>query len=490
MPQEFTITRDEAIQTVAAELDGPTSFDEIAERVLQLWPSKARNPKTGIRDALRFYNLNYGLAPLDPKRKVFVPLRIGLRNMRFRMIVSEEEASRGILFFDESVKVFLPYHLRLNLEEGDQIELRDQSGTSLPVKPRLITFTVETAIGPQKTDQFGYELTDWFLAHNVQADDSVICTIVDWITPILQLEHEPVSERNDDAIQVRNEELTNILFDMLEDSRDERIQVRQAVLDAHLRLSDPRGYPGDPWPIAVDADERMRWDFYEIKYADGSPDFFDLLMGGMFSPEEGFSNDPEYNAPELTPEEANAIYVFKAALKHRKSLWRRIEIQGGQTLADFNSILVDAFDHDWDHMGGFWKRVRRGKSRRFREVDLGSVDPMGGGDGAHVTLAKLELSLADEIKYVFDFGDWYEHILTLEDVIPANEAGTDIEYPRIVAQNRPRYRYCGQCKEEERKTVAIEICIDCSNQEQRDVLVCAECSEKYHEEHYIDEILY
>jgi hypothetical protein len=63
-------------------------------------------------------------------------------------------------------------------------------------------------------------------------------------------------------------------------------------------------------------------------------------------------------------------------------------------------------------------------------------------------------------------------------------------YPRVGAQNKPRYRYCRHCKDEGRKTVATWICIECSDMEQEDVLVCEDCLEKYHMDHYADEVLY
>jgi hypothetical protein len=37
-----------------------------------------------------------------------------------------------------------------------------------------------------------------------------------------------------------------------------------------------------------------------------------------------------------------------------------------------------------DHPGGFWKRVRRGQSKRFGKIDIGDVDPLGEGSGAGV----------------------------------------------------------------------------------------------------------
>jgi hypothetical protein len=151
---------------------------------------------------------------------------------------------------------------------------------------------------------------------------------------------------------------------------------------------------------------------------------------------------------------------------------------------------MKAFDHDWDHMGGFWKLVPRGggsKRTSYREVDIGSVDPFDGGDGADNPIAGLGLSVGDRLKYVYDFGDWIEHEITLEAI---ENPQPDHEYPRISAQNKPRYRYCENCKKIERKTIATWICISCSNKKQVDVLVCVDCLNKNHEEHFADEIIY
>ena len=138
-------------------------------------------------------------------------------------------------------------------------------------------------------------------------------------------------------------------------------------------------------------------------------------------------------------------------------------------------------------MAGFWKRVRRGSGRRYREIDLGNVDPLGEGSGADHRIAGLGLAPGDTLKYVYDFGDWIEHLITLEEIIEPEKGA---KYPRIVEHNRPRHRYCEECKAEGRKTVATWICIECSEQEQRNVLLCNDCLMANHEGHYAEEILY
>lgn len=104
------------------------------------------------------------------------------------------------------------------------------------------------------------------------------------------------------------------------------------------------------------------------------------------------------------------MYRFRGALAHRQNLWRTIEIQGKQSLADLDRALRGAFGHDnWDHLGGFWKLVPRGaqarsggkqsaaRRSRYRDVELGDVDPEGGGTGARVKVAELGLAVGTNL---------------------------------------------------------------------------------------------
>jgi hypothetical protein len=250
---------------------------------------------------------------------------------------------------------------------------------------------------------------------------------------------------------------------MLEAARHERVFTHQAIPTAYARLSDPRGYPGDHWTEIVANDARMQWDGFAIDYSDVRSPLDEMLF---------FDAHADHSRPKepYSQEEARQVYRFKASLQHRPGLWRRLEIQGGQTLAAFDAMLRDAFQHDTtDHRGGFWKLVQRGTGRCFREVDLGDIDPLGGGSGAGQHLAGLGLRPADELKYVYDFGDWIEHRLTLEEVVEPEAGAT---YPRIIGQNKPRYYYCQVCKGKQRKTVATWICLECSDGQQQAVLIC------------------
>ena len=174
-------------------------------------------------------------------------------------------------------------------------------------------------------------------------------------------------------------------------------------------------------------------------------------------------------------------YVFKVALKYRKGLWRRIEIKGDQTLGDFNHIIRDAFNYDtFDHLSEFFRG-------RWPRGGLGEINPDGGGSSAKKRINQLSLSEGDKLGYIYDFGDEIQHMVTLEKIVEPEER---TEYPRVVSKNKPRYHYCEICKRKGKKTIATWICIECSEEEGREVFLCKDCLEKEHEDHYAEEILY
>ena len=463
-------TLSQAVAQVLAQVDGPITMDEFCRRVLVIHPSRAKKPLASLRNHLRWSEAGSTLVFLDAQ--TILPLRIAMRGVRFRVPISPQAASRKVLFVHPAFDYFLDWRL-----DPARVQLLDQAGHPLPVRVVSIQQQVKTLFGKHTIEQIAFDLGDWFHANRVRRDDSILVTIEDWEAGRFRLEHEPASRYRTKEIEQKDRELADLLFAMLEDARDERLYPHVVLLTAYARLSDPRGYPGNHWLAVVDRDPRIKYDGFAIHYSE-SRSFVDMML-----PE----NEP---LPEeiFSPAQGRQVYRFKAALWHSPGLWRTIEIQGQQTLAEFDAILRDAFNHQVsDHLGGFWKLVRRGQSKRFREVDLGSVDPVGEGDGAGRHIAGLGLQPGDELKYVYDFGDWIEHRLTLEEIV---EPEKRVEYPCIVAQNEPQYQDCQPCLARGRQARATWICLECSDREQHTVLVCKRCLNKEHEEHLAEEILY
>jgi hypothetical protein len=44
-------------------------------------------------------------------------------------------------------------------------------------------------------------------------------------------------------------------------------------------------------------------------------------------------------------------------------------------------------------------------------VDIGTVNPFEYAEGSNTKIAALKLAVGDQVKYVYDFGDWVEHTL-------------------------------------------------------------------------------
>ncbi len=476
MSSEFTITRDEAIKQVVAQLTEPIHIDELAQRVLALWPSKAKNPLHTVRQAIRGWE-HVGKTVILLDQHTVVPIALAMQGIAFRVTPSQQEIDEGWLALQPA---FTPFLLHNENISSLKISFVDEVGDLIPFKPINIREEREGFFGRTTVEIPVADVGTWYLERDVEPGDSLLITIVDWQTKQFQLVPEPadVTKRQQAKIQARNQAMADMLFALLEAANDERIWTQEAVLTTYMRLARIEPYPGDHWLTVLENDGRMVWDGYEIRYSDSKLPFEWMLLesGTSLVEEKPFSKA-----------QGEQVYQFKAALKYRKGLWRRIEIQGKQTLGHLDRQLKDAFKHDWDHMSGFWKLVRRGQGRRFREIELGHIDPFGEGEAADVTIAGLDLSVDQSLKYVYDFGDWIEHQITLEKI---GDPETRIEYPRITEQNKPRYRQCRHCKAQNKKSIATWICIECCNREQTDVLVCEACADEHHSEHYVEEMIY
>lgn len=458
MAQERQMKKSETIALVAAELDGPISLEEFVERVLAIWPSAAKNPQAGVRQTIRDYEQGKTLVFLD--KDTLLPMRLAMEGVRLRVRLAPEEVERGLWFVQFVFQFLLPENFLVA-----NLQLVDEVGHTIPVEVVRQHLKATSIFGSYQYERDALNLGWWYGKHQLKGGDSVLVTILDWqgLKLGLQPETEQERQRHQGAIEHSNRLLADMLFEMLEASHDERLWARREIPTVYARLKDKMVYPADHWLEVLERDPRMKLSgFGDICYADAR-----TWMDDLFDEEV---ERPSSQKGRVSAGEAEQVYRFKAYLAHRKGLWRRIEIQGGQTLGEFDRILRDAFEHDtWDHLSGFWQRVRRGNSKRFREVDLGSINPFGDGEAAEVEIASIGLKPGDTLKWVYDFGDWIEHRLELEAV---GEAEAAVTYPRVVEQNKPRYEYCVRCQEQGRKTIAAYYCYECSDGSQKAVLLC------------------
>jgi len=120
------------------------------------------------------------------------------------------------------------------------------------------------------------------------------------------------------------------------------------------------------------------------------------------------------------------IYQLKISLAEvSPPVWRRVLVPGGYTLDRVHRVIQYAMGWYGYHLHSF----------DIDGIQYGEPDP----DGELVLRDELDTRLdavvakGDRMLYTYDFGDWWEHELVVEDVFPAEP---DEVYPICVAGAR------------------------------------------------------
>jgi hypothetical protein len=465
-------TLKQVVEQILAELDEPITVKNLADRVYAIYSTKAKTAMSSFRNCLHYDEQGVNLVYLN--KDTILPMRIAVQGIRFRVPIdrhAEKENTIPLMFFNYFIsRATKPQNARFVDETGNPVDFKVKSVKNIWEPNSLWRRDFVDA----------FEFGNWFNKVKPQRGDSLLVTVQDWESHEFLLEHEPRRKRDTGVIQRFNQEFSDILFNMLEESRDGDIFLQQVIPDVFVRLSDPRGYPGDNWREIVESDKRVKSDGTILKYPEDVPPFEHMML-----PDD---EQLPWIRDNYTKKQSNDVYRFKVSLGFGSPIWRVIEIKAGHTFVDLDVAIRDAFGHDrYDHMGGFWKLIPRGKSlKKFREIEIGDINPLEEGTAADLHIGGMDLNPGDLIKYVYDFGDWVEHEVRLEQITTA-EAGKS--YPVMVERNKPKYQYCIVCKEEGKDTVATLICLECST-EKKPVFLCENCGEKKHEEHYVEEVIY
>ena len=142
--------------------------------------------------------------------------------------------------------------------------------------------------------------------------------------------------------------------------------------------------------------------------------------------EMALSDDVEEPEQPATPAGQATVYRFQVKLEWKKSVWRRIELRGDQTLHDLHEAIQDAFEWDDDHLYAFYL-----SGKAWDETSAYESPYSDGRSAALHRLEHLPLRQGQQFLYIFDFGDELRHLIKLEAIAPdAVQAG--VEYPRIM----------------------------------------------------------
>jgi len=466
----------QVLEEILGPLKGPMKLEELIDRLQLVRPSRAKNPRQAVLNKIREEE---GHTLILLENEYVLPLELAWQGVRFRVPLDKEVIDKGWLDIEGILRDYLPWGFKM-----ERLLLVDAAQEPLEYRSKAIKRVERSILGDTEVSEWQIYLGPWLRQQKAFRKDHLQFTVMDRKSGIFGLELEPFKALRPDLIKEQDQQLISSLYEMLEASRDGSLYVNKAVPKAYLSAGSG-GYPGNHWVTALEADGRMRFDGWRISYLDSRLSMLDEMIFSMAGKKK-----PNTVIQKPDRKQGEQVYRFKAELKYRPRIWRMIEIQGNQSLYKFDRVLRSAFQHDTsDHLSGFWKLVPRGqgKTTRYREVELGDANPLDGGEAAKVKLAEIKIEVGDKLKYVYDFGDWIEHILTVEAIEPPQSA---IKYPREISHNKPRYEYCVVCKTKGIQSVAKWICITCSNENQEACILCEECYQQHDEDHYLDELIY
>ncbi len=465
-------TLKQVVEQVLSELNEPITVKDLADRVYAIYPTRSKTAMSSLRNCLHYDEQGVNLVYLD--RFTVLPMQIAMQGVRFRVPIdrhAEKEHEIPILFFN----YFIDRH-----GESKDIRFVDNSGRPIAFKVRSVKNMWEPNSLWERDFVDAFEFDVWFSRIKPQRGDSLLLTVKNWENREFLIEHEPKKKRRTEEVQHYNTEFSHILFNMLEESRDGTIFLHQVIPDVFVRLSSPQGYPGDNWREIVENDKRVKHDGATLTYPEEISPFERMMLTD--------AKQLPWVGDSYSKQHSNDLYRFKVSLGFDSPIWRVIEIKAGQTFADLDASIRDAFGHDrYDHLGGFWKLIPRGKSKKkFREIEIGTINPFEQSAASNLHIGGMDLKSGDLMKYVYDFGDWIEHEVKLEEIIMAD---VEKSYPILVAKNKPKYEYCVVCEAKGKETIATLVCLQCSTQK-RVIFLCEDCAGKKHEDHYVEEIIY
>ena len=115
---------------------------------------------------------------------------------------------------------------------------------------------------------------------------------------------------------------------------------------------------------------------------------------------------------EAGPTPADSTYQVKVVLKHTKPpVWRRIQVPGSTTLAGLHAVIQVAMGWTNSHLHQF-----EINQRVYGEIDDDAPDELL--EAADFPLQEVAHA-GDRFDYLYDFGDGWSHVVTVEKVLPA-----------------------------------------------------------------------
>ncbi len=119
------------------------------------------------------------------------------------------------------------------------------------------------------------------------------------------------------------------------------------------------------------------------------------------------------------------VFQLRVDLRGSKPpIWRRLQVPGDITLGELHTVFQVAFDWDSAHLYAFDTAYGQ----------FGVPDPgLGVRSDTTVTLEQVTATAGTKLTYTYDFGDDWEHVITVEDTVARADASI---YPRCIGGRR------------------------------------------------------
>lgn len=191
----------------------------------------------------------------------------------------------------------------------------------------------------------------------------------------------------------------------------------------------PRALPAD---TGYEDEDDAAGDGFEFDLDLAFPDFPAALGAAIFAPDQppapaAAAARTVYGLPRRRgPLDGPApVYRLRIDLKGAKPpIWRRIEVPGDTTLAALHEIIQTVFEWEGYHLHVF--------ETGFGDFGDAEVD-LGHGLEAEVTIEQILAGPGAKLVYVYDYGDYWEHVVRVERTGPAQP---DAVYPRCTGGRR------------------------------------------------------
>ncbi len=129
-------------------------------------------------------------------------------------------------------------------------------------------------------------------------------------------------------------------------------------------------------------------------------------------------------------------YIFKTNFLRDKKIIREIEASENTTLYKLAEAIVGAYDFDFDHAFGFFRKITDGwdfenveKYELFADLKDQGIEPVDAGSVKKTKISEVWKQPKDKMLFLFDYGDEWRFVVELAD-FGATEPKT--KYPRVI----------------------------------------------------------